>query len=147
MSACGAWAAVPASIVAAVGWLYVLLDAPAVAVGPRVAGALPLQQLAGNAAQPLLALAIVWIPAGAVAALALAAGTGLGRGRRAVACAVVGWVTLVLVGAVSDAAAISESVASHLPAQLSRAGTWVAVLLMAAGALLVGAAPRRGRAR
>jgi hypothetical protein len=125
------------AVVGAVGWLYLLRDLGALRLGPDVAGALPLQQLAGGDAQPLLRLALAWIPTGAVAARALAAGTALTPRLRAAAVALVAWVLLVVVGAVSDAAAISASVPSHLPAQLARPGTWVAAGLMLAGALLV----------
>jgi hypothetical protein len=124
-------------VVGAIGWLYLLRDIGALRLGPDVAGALPLQQLAGGDAQPLLRLALAWIPAGALAARALAAGSALTRQARVAAVGLVAWVLLVLIGAVSDAAAISASVPSHLPAQLARAGTWVAAGLMLVGALVV----------
>lgn len=132
-----AWLAVPVTVIGAIGWLYLLRGVGGLGLGPVVPGALPLQQLAGEDAQPLLRLAVVWIPAGAVAALALAAGTRLTRVQRVAGVTGVAWLVLVASGAASDAAAVSATVASHLPAQLTRGGTWVAVGLMAAGSLLV----------
>jgi hypothetical protein len=126
------------AVVAGVGWLYLLRGVGALDIGPNVAGALPLQQLAGGAAQPLLRLVVAWVPAGLVAGLALRSGTHLSPAGRAVLLALLAWVLLVLAGAASDAAAISASVQSHLPDQLTRAGTWVAVALMSVGVLLAG---------
>jgi hypothetical protein len=123
--------------VAAVGWLYLIRGVGALALGPRVKGALPLQQLAGDDAQPLARMGLAWVPAGVAAALALSAGSALSPLARAVAIACACWIVLVLAGAVSDAAAISASVPSHVPDQLTRAGTWTAVALMFTGALLV----------
>jgi hypothetical protein len=114
-------------------------------VGPKVAGALPLQQLAGGAAQPLLRLVVAWVPAGVMAGLALRSGTKLSRGRRAALFALLAWLLLVMAGAASDAAAVSASVASHVPAQLTRAATWLAAALMASGVLLAGRWPARRR--
>jgi len=137
------WTAVVVAVVAGVGWLYALRGVGALSVGPGVAGALPLQQLAGDDAQPLLRLGVAWIPAGAIAALALASGSRLSPTRRTVGVALVGWLLLVLAGAASDAAAVSASVPSHLPEQLARTGTWVAVALMAVGATVIRRSPER----
>lgn len=125
------------AVVAGVGWLYALRSVGALAVGPSFAGALPLQRLAGGDAQPLLRLGVAWIPAGAIAALALSTGTRLPPAGRVVAVSLFAWVVLVLFGAASDAAAVSAGVPSHLPEQLTRAGTWLAVLLMAVGASVI----------
>lgn len=117
--------------------LYLLRSVPVLAFGPGVPGALPLQQLAGNDAQPLARLALAWIPAGASAALALAMTSRASPVARAIGVGAIGWMLLVLAGAGSDAAAISASVPSHLPQQLTRAGTWVATALLVSGTLLV----------
>ena len=117
----------------ATGWLYLLRDAGVLDLGPDVRGALPLQQLAGSDGQPLLRLLLVWIPAGALAAAALTT-SRLRPARRVLAVAGVAAVVLFLAGAVSDAAAISDPVPSHLAAQLTRPGTLVAVALIAVGA-------------
>ncbi len=127
--------AVVASIVAATGWLYLLRDVGALALGPHIAGALPLQQLAGSDDQPLARQACAWLPAGALAGAALAGTTRLGLAGRAVAIALGCWSLLIVSGAVADAAAISDTVFSHLPAQLGRGGTWTAVALMVIGSL------------
>lgn len=104
--------------------------------GPRVRGALPLQQLAGTDAQPLARLLVAWLPAGALSAAILSRARPLSRAARAAAVALMAFAVLVPAGAVSDAVAISDPIATHLDAQLSRAGTLVAVALMGAGALL-----------
>lgn len=129
-------------LLAGTGWLYLLQGAGLLAVGPRVAGALPLQQLADGAAQPLARLALAWVPAGLVAGLALRAGPDRLSVGRLVALTVVCEVLLMAVGAASDAASISGALGEHLRPQLTRAGTHVAVGLILAGALLV---RRRGR--
>lgn len=124
---------------AAVGWLYLLRSGGLLGWGPRVAGALPLQQLAGDDAQPLARFLAAWIAAGVAVGLTLARTT---RRSRAVRAAVVGaWcvVVLVITGAASDAAAISGAVPSHLTAQLGRSGLWLAAAVAAIGAAL----PRR----
>ena len=128
---------VAACVVAAVGWLYLLHRAGLLALGPRVPGSLPLEQLAGEDAQPLLRLVVVWLPPGALAGALLRRWGGLGPLAALGAIATVAALLLVTSGAVSDAAAISDSVQSHLWAQFSRAGTWVALALMLAGALPV----------
>jgi hypothetical protein len=132
---------------AGVGWLYLLFQAGALAAGPRFAGALPLQQLAGNDAQPLARLAVAWLPAGLGAGAALAGLTGLGRAARAVVVAAIGSILLVAAGAVSDAVALNERVVPQLGHQLSRAGTWIAVGLLVIGSLPAGRWRREPRAR
>lgn len=133
------------AVVAGTGWLYLLRGVGPVAFGPDVAGALPLQQLAGDAAQPLAVLVLAWVPAGALAGAALARWTRLSRPARALAVSVVAAVMLFAAGAFSDAVAVSEPVVDELGPQAHRAGTWVAVALMALGSLLVrGRSPASG---
>jgi hypothetical protein len=131
-------------ILAGIGWLDLLRRAGIFGFGPRVPGALPLEQLAGEDGQPLLRLMLAWLPVGALAALVL------GR-RRALALALVSAVLLGAIGAVSDAASISGPLPEHLLPQLSRAGTVVAVALIVLGARLAwwrtAAAPRAPSAR
>ena len=65
-------AAVPALVVitaAGVGWLYLLRDAGALALGPHVPETLPLQRLAHGDAQPLARLVAAWLLAPVQAAL------------------------------------------------------------------------------
>jgi hypothetical protein len=138
------WAAVPLAVVAGLGWLYLLRGVAALALGPDVRGALPLEQLAHHDGQPLARLVAAWVPAGAAAGAALAAGTRRSSVARALAVGFVGWLVLVLSGAGSDAAAISASVPSHLAPQLTRPGTWSAAVLLFTGALAAHAEARRG---
>jgi hypothetical protein len=121
------------AVLAGVGWLYLLRGAGLLGVGPRLHGALPLQQLAGDDGQPLLRIAGAWLPTGAAAAAALL----LLRVRRPVAVvAAVAMAMLLLTGAASDAVVNSERVTSHLLPQLTRPGLWAALVLMTAGAAL-----------
>jgi len=134
-------------VAAAVGWLYLLRGVAALDIGPSVSGALPLEQLAGGDDQPLARLVAVWLPCGWLAGeglvgLGVAAG---GRVGRALRVGLVALVVLVVAGAVSDAAAISDPIASHLSAQAGRAGSWVAVAITAAGALGASGRRRGGR--
>jgi hypothetical protein len=133
------------------GWLYLLRHVGVLNAGPSVPGALPLQQLAGDDAQPLLRVAVVWLPLGAVAGGALGAAGVSGLARRVAWVGAVTVVVLIVTGAISDAAAISGPVGSHVGAQFGRTGTWVATALMVIGSLPVGAVgdraagARRGR--
>ena len=119
------------------GWLYLLRHVGVLDVGPSVSGALPLQQLAGDDRQPLLRMAVAWLPLGAVAGAGLSAAGVSGRGRRAVWIGGLTAVVLILTGALSDAAAVSGAVGSHLAPQFVRAGTWVTTALMVIGSLPV----------
>jgi hypothetical protein len=125
-------------VVAGMGWLYLLRHAGVLDAGPSVSGALPLQQLAGDDAQPLLRMAVAWLPLGAVAGAGLSAAGVSGRGRRVAWVGGVTAVVLIVTGAISDAAAISGAVGSHLGPQFGRAGTSVTTALMIIGSLLVG---------
>ena len=98
------------AVCAGMGWLYLLREAGALDAGPRLSGALPLEQLARGDDQPLLRVAAAWVPAGLAAGLALAWATGWGRGRRALAVGLLGFVVLFATGAVSDAVAVNETV-------------------------------------
>jgi hypothetical protein len=69
-----------ASLLAGIGWLYGLRGLGWFAVGPRLGDSLSLLQLAGFDHQPLLRVALAWLPAGVVAGVGL---RGLPRGRRA----------------------------------------------------------------
>ncbi len=132
---CAGWLVAIASVVAGVGLTYLLRHSSLLDFGPRVNGALPLQQLAGGETQPLARMAVAWLGAGSVAGFALAS---LARSRialRMLALAAIAAFLLLLAGAASDAVAISDPLGPHLVPQLSRAGTWVAVALFSAGAL------------
>jgi hypothetical protein len=126
-----------ASLAAGIGALYLLRRVGLLAIGPPIRGALPLQQLAGGEAQPLLRMAIAWVPAGFVAGLALASLTGLRQWARTASLAAMAALVLLLAGAAADAIAITDPLGPHLLPQLARVGTWTAVVLFALGSLLV----------
>ena len=121
--------------VAAVGWLYLLRHVGALDIGPRLRGALPLEQLAGSDSQPFLRMAAAWLPAGAVIGVALAGRSAFARSATAAAvtCAI-----LLLSGAASDAVANATPVLSRLLPQLALPALWAAVALAAAAAALSG---------
>lgn len=126
---------VTGSALAGVGWLYLLTKTAATAEGPRLGGALPLQQLAGDAGQPVSRIVLAWLPAGALGATALSA---LRAARRpALTVGALTGATLLLTGAASDAIANSDPFASRLAPQLGRPGLLAAVGLATAGAAAV----------
>jgi hypothetical protein len=141
LKAAGGWLIALGAVFAGIGELYLIRDA-ALGLGPHVAGALPLEQLAGQAGQPLLHLVIAWVPAGFVAGLALASMTRLGSVARTGSLAALAALVLLLAGAMSDAIAVNDPLSPHIVPQLTRGGTWVAVALFAGGSLLLGLLPR-----
>lgn len=123
------------AVAGGVGWLYQLRRAGVLGLGPHLGGALPLQQLAGDDAQPAIRMAVAWLPAGAVAAFGL--GT-LGRlPRPLLTTALIGVALLVTAGAESDAIATSLSVTGRVLPQLARPGLWAAIALLTIGAAFV----------
>jgi hypothetical protein len=130
-----AWVIAIACVVAGVGLTYLLRHSAALDFGPRIGGALPLQQLAGGEAQPLGRMAVAWLCAGGVAGLALAGLARSGILARTIALALIAGTLLLLSGAVSDVVAISDHVGLHLAPQLSRTGIWVADALFVGGSL------------
>lgn len=133
-----------AAVCAGTGWVYLLRQGHDLAVGPSVNGALPLQQLAGGDAQPLMRMVVAWLPAGIAAGVALGALTRLSRPLRVAIAAVVGAVLLLVASAVSDSIAQNDAVREHVSAAFSRQAIWLAVALLAIGALI---APRWAGAR
>jgi hypothetical protein len=125
-----------AAVAAGIGVLYLLRSEGSPAIGPRIPGALPLQQLAGGEAQPLLRMVIAWVPAGLVAGLGFVRLTGLASRVRAVYLAALAAIVLLLAGAAADAIAITDPLGPHLLPQLTRLGTWTAVALFASGSLI-----------
>lgn len=129
------------ALAAGMGWLYLLRDLGQFDIGPKLAGALPLEQLARADDQPLVRVALAWLPAGALAGLALGWGGADRRGLRAIWVVVVGVVLLFVTGAAADAIAISSNdIGSRLPDQASHEGIWTELALLFIGSL---AAPRR----
>lgn len=132
---------------AGVGWLYLLRGVGAVAAGPRVSGALPLEELARHGAQPLLRMAVAWLPAGFAVGLALRLGAGLRAPAVAIGC---GLLSLVLLGsstAASEAVSRNERFGAHVLPALHRSGVWTAVAFAVIGSLLAVAALRGGPRR
>lgn len=114
-----------------VGWLYLSRNTHALAIGPRLAQALPLEHLAGRDAQPLLRVVLVWLLVGAAAGIALGL---MGIARPAVWAGSAVLVVLGLTGAASDAVQNSERIAPHLAQQIDRGVIWFAAALVALAA-------------
>jgi hypothetical protein len=132
--------------VAGVGLLYLLRNAGVAHIGPRPAGALPLEQLDGTDGQPLARMALAWLPVGVAAGAMFAAFT---RSSRAVVLAVLTVVAaalLLLTAAGSDAIANNEPFMQDLAMPLGAAGVWVSLALLVIGAAggerLAAASPR-----
>src|SRR4051794_34147402 len=100
LKAAGGWLIGLAAVFAGIGELYLIRDA-ALGLGPRVAGALPLEQRPGQPGEPLLLLVIAWVPAGFVAGLALTSPTRLGWVARTISLAALAALVLLLAGAMS----------------------------------------------
>ena len=107
---------VVAGLVAGAGWLYVLRGLDWLRLGPRVADALPLLQLASADGQPLVRVIVAWVLAGALTGVALAEVTPY---RRAALSLVLALVVLLLASQASYAlarnTAFSATVFSRTP--------------------------------
>ena len=125
-----------AALAAGVGVLYLIRMVSPLGIGPEIRGALPLQQLAGGEAQPLLRMVIAWVPAGFVAGLALGSLTNLRPRVRTATLAAMAATILLITGAAADSIAITDPLRPHLLPQLARVGTWTAVVLFALGSAL-----------
>ena len=141
--------AVPAAlavVVGATGIVYLEREAHLLGLGPAVRGALPLQQLAGGEAQPLLRVAAAFGAVGLAAALIL---RRLGRASRAASISVPALGALVAlwaVGAESDVVASTRRFVPQLGVWAGRPGVWAGAACVALGAALATALPRRGAA-
>lgn len=124
------------------GWLYLLREVGALDAGPRLARALPLDQLARGDAQPLLRVATAWLPAGAAAGWALAGGSGWGLVGRTGALAALASVLLFGTGAVSDALAVSQPGPGALGDQFAHEGIWIEIIFVVIGSLPIRPAAR-----
>jgi len=138
----GAAAAAPpvalATVIAGIGWLYLLSRAHGLTVGPRLPDALPLQRLAGGAGQPVLRVAAAWLAAGLVAGVLLRAAGVRSRGARGVTVLLLVGALLVALGMAADAVTASEPLGRHLAPQLHRTATALAAVLAALAAALPG---------
>jgi hypothetical protein len=143
------WLVATVAICAGVGWLYLLRDSGGLAAGPSLSGALPLQELAAQGAQPLLRMAVAWLPAGFAAGLAVRLSTRLPALWVSAGCGLLAAVILGGTTAASEALIHNERVAAHLRSGIEQPGVWAAVALVVIGSLLalaVVAAGPRGRA-
>jgi hypothetical protein len=131
-------ASVVLALAAGMGWLYLLRRTGLFDAGPNLSGALPFEQLARADDQPLLRVAIAWLPAGATAGLALAWAADARRWVRALTVGATALVMLLMTGAAADAIAISSGdVVGRIPDQAAHAGLWVEVALAIMGSLPV----------
>lgn len=130
-------------VVAGIGWLYLIRHSGPRGSGPYVDRALPLQQLAGNDAQPLVLVVLAWAPVGLATGFAIARLCRLARRSRAILVAIVSLVVLWLAGAASDAITVNQRFSSHVWEQATRPGTWIAVGLLTLTAAAPSTRPRR----
>jgi hypothetical protein len=132
--------------VAGVGLLYLLRNAGVGDAGPKASGALPLEQLAASDAQPLLRMALAWLPVGLAVGALIATVTRVRPVLALVVAALTAGVVLVVSGGVSVSVENNESLTGHLTALLGAAGTWVSIALLvigvAAGQALAAASAR-----
>jgi hypothetical protein len=139
-------------VAAATGGLYLLYAHHLLGAGIAVPGALPLEGLAGHAAQPLLRAAAAWLGAGAAAGCLLGAihrpRPGLGLAAFAAGAAVV----VVLTGAAGRALTINQPLGPQVVPELgstAAAFAWgvlvcgASVAALGVGALGVGALAAR----
>lgn len=124
-----------ASLLAGLGWLYVLRGVGWLAMGSRVGDSLPLLQLAGFAGQPLGRVVAAWLVAGAVAGAVL---VRMPRLRRGVLAGLLGLIVLLAASQASFALARNLRLASVLWGRAPGAGPWLAAALFACGCALPG---------
>jgi hypothetical protein len=134
-------AATGVATVAAVGWLYLFRNAVALRLGPKIGGALPLQRLAGQDAQPLPVLLLAWAPAGLLVGLVPRRGADIGPIAVAALVGAVSFAVLWVAGAAADALTANEPVGAYVGPALEHGALWVAP----AAAALCAAAARRAR--
>jgi hypothetical protein len=119
--------------VAGVGLLYLLRHAGVAHLGPKAAGALPLEQLDRTDAQPLARIALAWLPVGLAAGLVIATFTRMPRVPALAVLALVAAMILVVSAGVSDSVTNNESLTQHLVTPLGVAGTWVSLAFLVIG--------------
>ena len=121
----------------AMGLLYKLRGVQPLRTGPSVPDALPLLQLAGFDAQPLSAVFVAGLAAGAVLGAALSRAS---RSSRLVFVAILGSLVLVLASDASYALTRNLRLDEVLLQRAPGIGPWIEGLLLAAGSVVV---PRR----
>jgi hypothetical protein len=143
-AALAGWLVVVLAVCGGVGWLYLLRNSAVLDAGPHLKGALPLEGLAAGDAQPLLRMALAWLPAGVAAGVALGVLTRIRVGPAVAGCTALGLVILGVTTTASEALIHNERVSRHIGGALGRSGLWAAVGFIAVGSF-VGAALARGR--
>jgi hypothetical protein len=124
------------SLLAGVGWLYLLRSLGWFTLGPRLGDSLPLLRLAGFDGQPLVRVAVAWLLAGIVFGLAL---IRVDPWRRAVLGGVLGLLLLLFASQAAFALAGNLRLSAVLWDRVPGFGPWCEALLFAAGSAL----PRR----
>jgi hypothetical protein len=132
-------------VAAGIGWVYVMRQLHVLSLGPRLDGALPLQQLAGGDDQPLIRLIAAWLPAGVVAGVVLVRLARLTGALLASLAAAVSAAVLLADFAISSSIAQNDRVRQHVSAAFSQDSIWLAVALIALGVLI--ASPPRALRR
>lgn len=128
--------AVVVGLLAGTGWLYALRGTGWLRSGPNIADSLPLLQLAGFDAQPLLRVAVAWLLVGLLTGVAL---IRCSPSHRAVLAGALGLVLLLLASQVSYALARNLRLSDVVLHRSPGPGPWVEALLFAVGCAL----PRR----
>jgi hypothetical protein len=121
------------SLLAGVGWLYLLRSLGWFTLGPRLGDSLPLLHLAGFDGQPLVRVAVAWLLAGIVFGLAL---IRVDPWRRAVLAGVLGLVLLLFASQAAFALAENLRLSAVLWDRVPGFGPWFEALLFAAGSAL-----------
>jgi hypothetical protein len=147
LSAVAGWLIAAAAILAGIGWLYLLRDHTGLDAGPHLRGALPLEELTPAGRQPLLRMAVAWLPAGVAVGIALGVLTRVRLALIAVGAGILSFVILGLTTAASEALVYNERFSSHVDGALGRTGLWAAVAFIAAGSLLGAVLARAPRPR
>lgn len=125
------------------GWLYLLRDAGWLSAGPRVVDSLPLLQLAGFDGQPLAAVVVAWLLAGALSGVI---SVRVSPARRALAAGLLGLVLLLLASQASYALARNLRFGAILLTRSPGPGPWLEALMFAIGCALP-RGPILGRSR
>lgn len=132
---------------AGLGLLYLLRGSTSMTWGPSTSGALPLQQLAGHAAQPLGRVLLAFGAAGIAAGLVIGAGSRVRAQPAGMLTALVSLGVLVLGGAAADAVADSIALGPRVAPQLAHAGPWVSAAVIALAASSTARVLRRPHGR
>lgn len=140
-------AVVVVGLLAGLGWLYVLRGLNWLTSGPRIGDSLPLLQLAGFDAQPLLRVVVAWLLVGLLAGVAL---SWIPRWRRTVFAGLLAFVLLLIASQASYALARNLRFSDIAFTRAPGAGPWLEALLFTVGCALPGravAGAKRGRIR